>query len=424
MKAILKELQVFIKRDLQDYRLKDYFALSHGARWCLLSVLLPCLLLIFFFLWRYFWGTELLAAHISSQQKIEQQLRVIQKEIKSHQSFLTEAEGIDFQDIVNDVTLENLAFSEVDLIHQVETLLLASGLMQLALRPQKMEVIFSEKRAGHRSEPLPVLASELTTALMPVKSAVERHSSSTTSTLDEQKVIMLELELSVCGQYTQLFSFFMAIEKLLPIFYLDKLSVVEKTEKNRSCPAQNLENQQVYNLVLQFFDLNTLHHAYQYFLETESSSAISGFPISITDLQSDMNQVRSYSLNDSDHDNDLEEQPPKSDDFLQSLQILFQEAFSEKISTNLPNAISKRESINSENLYRWKIGEMHQGMRLVGIIMQEKNSFAVIEDWARRWAKVRVGEHHIIRMKSDYLELQLPTLGVTSEPTPRNNPRH
>ncbi|MHC5225830.1 hypothetical protein [Ignatzschineria sp. LJL83] len=400
MKAVLRELQAFTKRDLQEYRLQDYFALSRGARWCVLSVVMPCMLLLLFFLWRYVWGAELLEAHIVPQQKVAQQLQAIQKEIDSHQQFVTVAEAINLLDVVNDTSLEKQPFSEVDLIHQVETLLLESGLTQLALRPQKREVIFPGKRERQRSEDFPLLPSELTTSLISMKPIGRSHQVSIENISDAQKVINLELELSICGQYSQLFLFLTLLEQLSPVFYVERLSVVEK---EISCSVQALERVNAYNLVLQFYDLPTLHHAYQFFLEGEKSSLVSGFPRTMTDIQNYLN----YWNPQSHQSHSLVNNP---DDLFQSLRVLFQSFTTEKEAISPFDMAPKSESVHSENLYRWHMGEMYQGMRLVGIVMQEVRPFAIIEHRDRRWEKVSVGEHHIIRMKSHYLELQLPIL--------------
>lgn len=432
MLAIIKELQAFTKRDLQEYSFKDYSALSRGSRFFVLTILVMMLLLISFFFWRYFWGNELLETALKSQQKTEKQLQLLKGEIQGYQQFLKEASVIQLQsDLDSQIRARDREkngeyFSEVNLIHQVEALLAEYGVMQLELKPHKMEMMFNEPKRRD-SASLSSLKSELTTDLIPIRSSLGESSSKysfqntqssrvgnrtsqaviTDSTADK-KVSRLSLELLVCGKYSQLFSFFAALEQQSTLFYLEKLlpeksleSCNEKGlellgEADRFGELEVFEDMTTYRMILQLYDIPSLQVAYQGLLEASSDSVEDGLPRTISEFQHYV-----YGLS---HGADASE----SEGFVPSLRGLFQSTPSKELTHSVYDEILHEEIASSKDRYRWNLGETYQGMRLMGIVVQGEHPFALIESRDNGWEKVRVGERHIIRMMPHYLELTFP----------------
>src|SRR5699024_5328103 len=152
-RAAFQELKFFLMRDFQDYRREDYLQLSAISRRLLLLLMIPLILLLVLFLWRYFLGDDLLKEYDQDIARLMQQTQEMRSDIHDYQQFIDS----DFvQEVFNDGLLINHdqdGLSESALIQRVESLAFSEGMTILSLKPYKRLMTLNQtSRRSKRSQ--------------------------------------------------------------------------------------------------------------------------------------------------------------------------------------------------------------------------------------------------------------------------------
>lgn len=391
-RAAFQELKFFLMRDFQDYRREDYLQLSAISRRLLLLLMIPLILLLVLFLWRYFLGDDLLKGYDQDIARLMLQTQEMRSNIHDYQQF------IDYgfvQEVSNDGLLINHdqdGLSESALIQQVESLAFSEDMTILSLKPYKRLMTLNQtSRRSKRSQQH--VGSHTMESLIPRLEMISQgevlgylRSQSLENMTSSVQIPLLELELWVCTNTANVLVFLESIEQSLLqdslLFYVKKMQIRE---------GSNLCSLQEYQLLLQFYDLESLHQLYQMISAKEGNGELLQYPSSLQAIQRYMPLF--------EHRREQVDQGfVNSDRDLMSLQQLF-------LPTEMALSEKRLDTVLSDHrdLHYWYIGERYQEMLLLGIVLRGSRSFAILKQGKSHWNSLSLTDTHVVEMANNYI---------------------
>lgn len=399
LRAICNELIVFLKRDLQDDHWADYCALSREARRVLLVITLSVLVVIFFIIWRYFFGHTLLTRYQGREKGFNQKIIELSQNIKERANFLESDAVILFQKQRALESSVKTIISEVQLMQLLESSLTDNQLILLKILPHKAQMqLRVPKRQNLRSKPLPLSQRTLLSYLQPISSDLLLANS---HDVDMPLISMLEIRFNICGEYHALFSFLATIQTQLSasttLLFLEQLTVGDNSER---CIAESLDSKSFkhFELKLQFYDFLALELALGKALEKEEyQEVLPQVPRSLPALSEVLQaQIRS------DKNDNLNLYESEEGQLL--LRTLFQE---NKGEVTLDKKAYLSVEAKEKKRY-WQVGETYQGLYLAGIIIRDQKPLAIIQKKNGVWETWQEGDNNVLIITPQYLELSLP----------------
>ncbi len=387
-----RELKSFVMRDLQDYRREDYLELSAGSRRMLLLLIAPVILLLALFLWRYFWGTDLLEKYDPDIAKLMQQTQEIRSEIRDNRQFIHSDSVQEFSKDALFPHHDQVSLPESVLIQRVESLALVEAIKMISLKPYKQSMTLNQSsRKLNRSQAY--FGDYSVESLIPRLETISQRealgylrSQGTEKGSSQIDIPLLELELRICANTASILGFLDSIAQSLlqssMLFYLEEMQIYD---------ASDLCVSQEYQLLLHFYDVKLLHQLYQIIAVKEGNSELYQYPISLKEVERDMPL---FEHRRKQVDQDFADSERKLVDFQQLFSATQDLVGTKRLAQDLPDKGDR---------YYWYLGEHYQEMLLLGIVLRGSQSFAIVRRGKDHWKSLSLTDTNVIEMTNNYI---------------------
>lgn len=280
---------------------------------------------------------------------------------------------------------DQAALSESALIRQVESFALAEDIVILSLKPYKRVAILNQtSRKSNRSRA--DAENHIMESLIPRLEIISQtealgylRSQGVEKGSFQGDIPLLELGMRICADTASVLTFLDSIaQSLLQSsihFYLEEMQL---RDTSNSCLTRE------YQLLLQFYDLNSLHQLYQRVSEKEGNGKLYQY---LDDLKSIARYIPLF-----------ERRKNPTDQGLDSIAQLF------STTQDLEDRNIFEEALPDKgDLYYWHLGERYQEMLLLGIVLRGSDSFAIVKRGKNHWDSLSLTDTNVVEITNDYI---------------------